>query len=125
MIDSLLILLPVLIGLALIAAAAWEFMTWRSRFASWSSGMATSLGASKVRGDVGPHLAYEYNIDGTQYEGRSSYMKDGVPEKGASVRIYYDPSNPNNSEWYDGGMHNFFMVGAGVIGVLILWLALG
>ena len=125
MISALITFIPVLIGAALIAAAVWEFMTWRTRFSSWSSGKATSLGAVKVRGDVGPHLAYEYKIDGTLYEGRSSYMKDSLPEKGANVRIYYDPSDPNNSEWYDSGMHNFFMVAGGLIGVFILWLALG
>ena len=125
MISALITFIPVLIGVALIAAAVWEFLTWRTRFSSWSSGKAVSLGAVKVRGDVGPHLAYEYNIDGTTYEGRSSYMKDTVPEKGESVRIYYDPADPHNSEWYDSGMHNFFMVGAGIIGAFIIWMALG
>ena len=125
MISALITLIPVLLGVALVAAAVWEFLTWRTRFSSWSSGRATSLGAVKTRGDVGPHLAYEYNIDGTTYEGRSSYMKDEVPEKGTSVRIYYDPLDPNNSEWYDSSMHKFFMFGAGLIGLFVIWLALG
>ncbi len=124
MIAGLFTLLPILLGLLLIAAAVWEFMTWRTRFSDWADGMAISLGAVKHQGDVGPHLAYEYNIDGVTYEGHSSYMKDTLPEKGEGIHIYYDPKNPANSEWYDGGMHRFFMFGTGLIGLLVLWLAI-
>ena len=124
MIAGLISFLPILVGLALIGAAVWEFMSWRTRFASWSSGSAKSLGAAKARGDVGPHLAYEYNVDGTSYEGRSSYMRDDLPEAGEGVTIYYDPSQPEKSEWYDSSMHQFFMFGVGLLGVLILWLAI-
>jgi hypothetical protein len=124
MIAGLFTILPLFLGIMLIAAAAWEFMTWRTRFSDWADGMATSLGAVKNQGDVGPRLAYEYVIDGTAYEGLSVYMNDSLPEKGEGIHIYYDPSNPGNSEWYDGGMHKFFMYGVGLIGVFIVWLAL-
>ena len=124
MISGLITLLPILLGLLLLAAAIWEFMTWRTRFTDWSNGMGTSLGAAKDHGDVGPRLAYEYNIDGISYKGVSTYMKDALPEKGEGIHIYYDPANPANSEWYDGGMHRFFMFGVGAIGVLVLWLAI-
>jgi len=124
MFSGLITFLPILFGLLLIASAVWEFMTWRTRFSDWSYGSAISLGAVKSHGDVGPRLAYEYNIDGTTYEGVSTYMKDALPEKGEGVHIYYDPSNPTSSEWYDGGLHNFLMIATGLIGVLVLWLAI-
>ena len=124
MLSVLFTILPILLGLLLIAAAVWEFMTWRPRFSAWASGRAKSLGAAKHQGDVGPRLAYEYKIDGKSYEGLSSYMKDGLPEKGEDIDIYYDPRDPAKSEWYDGGMHNFFMYGVGLLGVFVIWLAL-
>lgn len=124
MITGLFTILPVLLGLMLIAAAAWEFMTWRTRFSQWTDGMATSLGAVKNHGDVGPRLAYEYNIDGATYEGLSSYMKDDLPKKGQGIHIYYDPSNPTRSEWYDDGLHKYLMFGVGLLGIFLMWLAL-
>ena len=123
MLSGLITILPVLFGLMLIAAAVWEFMTWKSKFSDWSYGGATSMGAIKKHGDVGPRLAYEFNVDGTTYEGISSYMKDILPPKGERIDIYYDPQNPSRSEWYSDGMHKFFMVFSALIGVLVLWLA--
>ncbi len=123
MLTLIFTILPVLFALALIAAAVWEFMTWRTRFADWARGRAVSRGAVKRHGDVGPRLVYEYTIDGTTHEAVSGYMKDNLPPEGEGIRIYYDPANPARSEWYSPGLHNFLMIGTGLIGVLILWLA--
>ena len=124
MIASIFTIIPVLLGVLLIGAALWEFMSWKTRFDDWKDGMAISLGAVKKRGDVGPHLAYEYKIDGTSYEGRSGYMKDSLPKKGDSLHIYYDPADPSHSEWYDAGMHRFFMFATGLVGAGLIWMAI-
>ncbi len=123
MLSALFVLLPILFGLMLVISSIWEYMSWKERFTNWTGGMATSLGPVKEHGDVGPRLAYEYVVDGISYKGRSSYMKDRLPPTGEDIRIYYDPADPQESEWYDGGMHRFFMFGVGLIGLFIIWLA--
>ncbi len=124
MVKTVLDILPLLVAALLISAAIWEFMSWRSKFANWVHGVATSLGAVKNKGDVGPRLAYEYTIDGTEYTAQSSHMKDTLPAKGEDVTIYYDPKDPANSDWYHGSLHRYLMIGSAGIGAFILWLAL-
>ena len=124
MIKMVLDILPLLIAALLIASAIWEFMSWRLKFSNWSHGVGTSLGAVKNKGDVGPRLAYEYSIDGTAYEAQSGYMKDTLPAKGEDIKIYYDPKNPSDSEWYHGSLHRYLMFGSAAIGAFILWLSL-
>ena len=116
---------PVVLGLIMIAASVWEFFSWKTRFGEWKRGVAKSLGAVKRKGEVGPHLAFEYTIDGVAYEGRSSYMRDDLPETGERVAIYYDPNDPAASEWFDRGMHNFFLFGVSLLGTFLIWMAIG
>lgn len=123
MLSTFFTAVPILLGVVLMLAAGWEFMTWKQRFTGWRGGVATSQGARKIKGDVGPRLAYEYIVDGVNHEGVSSYMRDSLPEKGRKISIYYDPANPSASDWYDAGMHNFFMFGVALLGAFLIWLA--
>ena len=123
-ISTLFNTLPLLIGPLLIIAAIWEFVSWRLKYSSWSYAYATSLGAIKQTGDVGPRLAYQFDLDGQTYEGVSSYMMNDLPEKGERLDVYFDPSNPEKSDWHHGSLHNTFMIGSALIGAYILWLAL-
>ncbi len=117
-------ILPLAFAAALLASVAWEYLSWKDRFANWSYGGARSLGAVKKHGDVGPRLAFEYNVDGTTYQGLSRYMKDTLPPKGERIDIYYDPQNPADAEWYSSGLHKSLMVGTALIALLIFWLAI-
>jgi len=124
MLPTIFTTIPILLAVALIGAAIWEFMSWRSKFSNWVHGVGTSLGAVKQKGDVGPRLAYQYTIDGTEYEALSGYMKNSLPAKGEAIRIYYDPKDPSRSEWYNGGMHRYLMLGSLGIAAFILWLSI-
>ena len=117
-------ILPLLVAVALIGAALWEIMNWRSKFSNWAFGVAKSLGAVKKEGDVGPRLAYQYTIDGKQYEALSGYMKNKLPAKGEDIKIYYDPKDPAQSEWYNGTLHVYLIFGSLGIALFIFWLSM-
>jgi hypothetical protein len=121
---SLIFAMPVILGAALIVAAIWEYMYWHVRFDKWRLGVGTSRGTVKRQGDVGPKLAYEFVVDGVTHTGLSSHMRDVLPEKGRRIAVYYDPADPARSDWYDTGMHLFFVYGVAAIGAMLLWMAL-
>jgi hypothetical protein len=124
MIATVLTAIPAALGGLMILAAVWEYMTWNSRFDKWRRGVGTSLGAVKLRGDVGPRLAYEFVVDGVARTAYSSRMRDVLPEKGHKISVFYDPADPDTSDWYDVGMHLFFVYGVAALGVLLVWMAL-
>jgi hypothetical protein len=124
MIAAVFYVMPWIIAALLLASALWEYLVWRGRFATWRKARAKSLGERVQRGDVAPRLAYAYAIGGTSHEGLSTYMHDRLPGEGEEVSIYYDPSNPARSEWFNPSMHRFFMLASAALGLLIIWLAI-
>jgi hypothetical protein len=124
MLSTVFTAVPAILGVVMVVAAIWEYMTWNNRFDKWRLGVGTSQGAVKRRGDVGPRLAYEFTVDGVSHAGLSSHMRDVLPEKGRKVSVYYDPANPASSDWYDTGMHIFFVYGVAALGAFLIWMAL-
>ena len=58
-----------------------------------------------------------YTVDGTEYHAKSDYYSQGY-EEGKTIRIWYDPSNPENVH---GDSENFgiYMMCAGALACIV------